>query len=112
MNQPKPQPPVPPLNMDLPPDLQAVYSNLARISHTPAELVFDFAQILPGQAAAKVLARLIMSPVGAKLFYRALGENLARYEAMFGEITLPRGDPGLASDLFRNVHPPEPPKEE
>jgi hypothetical protein len=91
----------------MPADMEPVYTNLARISHSPAELVFDFARFIPGGSAARVAARLLMSPVGAKLFYRALGENLARYEAAFGEIRLP--GPSLADDLFRPAHPPEAP---
>ena len=102
-------PPFPPL--ETPADLEPVYANLARISHTPVELVFDFARLLPGDAAARVVARLLMSPVGAKLFYRALGENLARYEANFGEIRLP-GDSGLADELFRPIQPPDQPPEQ
>ena len=97
--------------MELPEDLQVIYANLVRITHTPAELIFDFAQLLPGTAGARVMSRILMSPVGAKLFYRALGENLSRYETTFGEINLPR-DSSLASDLFRTVHPPENPPEE
>jgi hypothetical protein len=89
--------------------MQPVYVNLARISHTPAELVLDFARLLPGDTAAHVAARLLMSPIAAKLFYRALGENLARYEASFGEIRLP-GDSGLADELFRPAQPPQPPE--
>jgi hypothetical protein len=96
--------------MDIPPDLEAVYSNMVRIAHTPAELVFDFARILPGNSTMRLFARVIMSPVGAKLFYRALAENLARYEATFGEIPLP-GEGSLANDLFRSIHPPETPPE-
>ena len=96
--------------MDIPPELEPVYSNMVRIAHTPAELLFDFARILPGSPAMRLFARVIMSPVGAKLFYRALGENLARYEASFGEIPLP-GDASLANDLFRSIHPPENPPE-
>jgi len=46
--------------------------------------------------------------VSLKLFFRALAENLARYEASFGEIKLP-GDTSLATDLFRNIQPPPPP---
>ncbi len=95
--------------MEVPPDLEPVYSNVVRIAHTPAELVLDFARLLPGNASLKLSARIIMSPVGAKLFYRALGENLARYEANFGEIPLP-GE-GLANELFRSIHPPENPPE-
>jgi hypothetical protein len=92
--------------MEIPEDLQSQYSNLVRISHTISDLVFDFARFLPGDTSARVLARLIFSPVGAKLLLRALAENLARYEAAFGEIQLP-GDPTLAADLFRPPHPPE-----
>lgn len=94
--------------MELPEDLEPVYSNLARISHTPSELVVDFSRILPGQARLTVLMRVMLSPVGAKLLLRALAENIARYEATFGVINLPGGS-GLADDLFKQVHPPEPP---
>lgn len=97
-----------PPNLELPPDLESIYTNVARISHSPAEIIMDFARLLPGQTPAKVLTRLIMSPVGAKLFYRILGENLARYEASYGEIHLP-GDSGLAQQLFKSAQPPEPP---
>jgi hypothetical protein len=102
------QPPHPP-DFVLPPDLEAAYTNIARIMHTPAELIFDFAALLPGAGAPKVVARLVMSPVAAKLFFRALGENLSRYEAVFGEIRTP-GDSNLAGDLFRSIQPPDPPK--
>jgi hypothetical protein len=104
-----PAPGLPP--MELPDGLEPVYCNLARISHTPSELIVDFSRILPGQSRLPVLTRVLLSPVGAKLLLRALAENIARYEAAFGEINLPR-DSGLASDLFRQVHPPEPPKTE
>ena len=86
--------------------MEAVYSNLVRISHSPAELVLDFARLLPGQTVARVVSRLVMSPVAAKLFYRALAENLARYEASFGEIPLP-GDSPLANDLFHPHRQPD-----
>lgn len=95
--------------LELPSGLEAVYVNLVRISHTPAEIVFDYARLLPGQTdSLQVLSRLVMSPVGAKLFWRALGENLARYEASFGEISLPN-DSTLANDLFRTIQPPDSP---
>jgi hypothetical protein len=94
--------------MEVPPDLPIEYVNLVRIAHSPSELVFDFAHLLPGNVPARVTARLVMSPLGAKLFYRALTENLARYEAAFGAITVP-GDPTLADNLFRPPAPPAPP---
>ncbi len=95
--------------MDVPEDLLPIYSNLVRISHSPSEIILDFSRILPGQTAAHVLARILMSPIGVKLLYRALGENIARYEAAFGEIRTP-GDSPLANDLFKQIHPPHPPE--
>jgi hypothetical protein len=49
-----------------------------------------------------------MSPLSAKLLYRALAENLARYEAAFGEIHMPVST--LADHLFKPFQqPPEGP---
>lgn len=103
----RPAPPQPP-NLEIPPGLEAMYVNLVRISHSPSELVFDFAHLLPGYPAANVRSRIIMSPLGAKLLYRALGENLSRYEASFGEIKVP-GEVTLADYLFRPPQTPENP---
>ena len=95
---------VPPL--EIPNNLEVEYVNLVRIAHSPSELVFDFAHLLPGVSPARVTSRIVMSPLGAKLFYRALGENLAKYEAAFGEIQVP-GEATLANQLFRPPTPPD-----
>ena len=95
--------------METPEDLEPLYSNLARISHTPSEIIIDFSRMLPAQTKFKVLSRILMSPMGAKLLLRALAENMARYEATFGEIRMP-GESGLAGDLFKQVHPPKTPE--
>ncbi len=107
MTQTPPRPPgqLPP--MEIPPDLPVEYVNLVRIAHSVSELVFDFAHILPGPNQARVSSRIVMSPLSAKLFQRALSENLARYEAAFGEIKAP-GDTTLAEHLFRPPTPPNP----
>jgi len=97
--------------LESPPDLQTAYANFARIAHSPADIVLDFAHLLPGEAKALIRARVVMSPLSAKLLHRALGENLARYEAAFGVITLP-GNSSLAEHLFRPYHPPENPSED
>jgi Protein of unknown function (DUF3467) len=110
MTNPAPQQPIPGPQMEIPQGLQPLYTNLARISHSPADIVIDFAQILPGEAKAGVQARILMTPLSAKLLLRALTENLARYEAAFGEIKLPLNST-LADNLFKGLHPPEPPKE-
>jgi hypothetical protein len=105
-----PQPPAPGPRMDVPEGLEPVYSNLARISHSPADIVIDFARILPGETTAFVRARVLMTPLNAKLLVRALTENLGRYEAAFGEIKVPRNS-SLADNLFKPFQPPDPPKE-
>lgn len=104
MTTPHPAKPTPPA-IEIPAGLEPLYANLVRIAHSPSELVFDFAHLLPGSSAAQVRAQVVMSPLGAKLFYRALAENLQRYENAFGEIKIP-GETSLADYLFR---PPSPP---
>jgi hypothetical protein len=104
---PKPAGPI----LELPADLETVYANLARIAHSPADIVLDFAHLLPGEARAKIRARVVMTPLSAKLLVKALTENLARYEAAFGEIIVPTNN-SLADSLFRPFQqPPEPPKD-
>ncbi|MFN8386927.1 MAG: DUF3467 domain-containing protein [Anaerolineales bacterium] len=90
--------------------LEPAYANLARISHSPTEFVIDFGHMIPGEPTASINARVVMTPLSAKLLLRALNENLARYESAFGEVKIPSGN-SLADNLFRNLHPPEPPKE-
>jgi Protein of unknown function (DUF3467) len=105
---PKPQQ----IAIEIPPDLLPVYANLARIAHAPAEFVLDFARLLPGDGKATVVSRVVMSPVGVKLFAQALAENIARFETNFGPIKIPSGGATLADTLFRPFQPPEPPKDE
>ncbi len=82
------------------PDLEAVYANLVRITHSPSEFIFDFAQMLPGLKEPDLKSRVLLSPLSAKLIFKALGENLAKYEANFGEISIP-GRSSLADSLFQ-----------
>jgi hypothetical protein len=74
------------LNVELPNDLTATYANFAIISHSPHELVVDFAQMLPGMPKAKVQARVLMTPANAKMLLQALAQNIAKYERRFGKI--------------------------
>jgi len=107
--KPRPKPPqIPPL--ETPADLETIYVNLARITHSPSELILDFAHLMPGTTPTRVRARMVMSPLGAKLFHRALSENLSRYEAAFGEIKFP-GEKSLADFLFRQPPSPDQPPE-
>lgn len=73
---------------------QGVYSNLAMITHSSSEFVMDFISILPGMAKAQVKSRVIMSPEHVKRLLMALQDNVAKYEAAFGNIELngPKGN--------------------
>ncbi len=77
------------INIELPGDLEPTYSNFAIISHSPSEIVIDFARLLPGNPSSKVLARVVLTPLNAKLLLRALQENLSKYEEQFGEVRMP-----------------------
>lgn len=62
------------------------YSNLAIISHSSSEFVVDFVRIVPNVNKAKVKSRIILSPEHAKRLYRALEDNINKYEANNGPI--------------------------
>lgn len=75
------------INIELNEELaEGVYSNLAIITHSQAEFVADFVQMMPGMPKAKVRSRVIMSPQNAKRLMRALAENIQKYEQLNGVI--------------------------
>jgi hypothetical protein len=112
MSVPPPRPPAATIPIEIPADLRPAYANLVRIAHSSTDFVLDFARFLPGDAKAPIEARIIMSPLAAKLMLKALSENMARYEGMFGVINVPSGSQSsLAEHLFRPFQPPtEPPQ--
>jgi len=63
-----------------------IYSNLAIITHSQAEFVCDFVQMLPGMPKAQVKSRIVMTPQNAKRLMRALIENVQKYEQNLGVI--------------------------
>lgn len=65
---------------------QGIYANLALITHTETEFVFDFVYLQPQQPKAKVRTRIITSPTHTKRFLTALQETVQRYEERFGKI--------------------------
>jgi len=69
-------------------EAEGIYANLAMIAHSPTEMIIDFARVMPRAPKARVLSRIIMTPMHAKLLHQALGENIAKFEKQFGEIKL------------------------
>ncbi|MFO0744713.1 MAG: DUF3467 domain-containing protein [Myxococcota bacterium] len=75
--------------------VEGAYVNMARIFHNQTEFVLDAMFLPPVSNTAKVLSRLVMSPVHAKQLLRALGHNVQLYEQKFGEIEVsPSGGSG------------------
>lgn len=62
------------------------YANLAIITHSHAEFVIDFVNVMPGTPKSKVKSRIILTPQHAKRFMKALTDNVEKYEAMNGTI--------------------------
>jgi len=69
-------------------EAEGIYSNLAIITHSPAEFIIDFTRIVPGVPKAKVYARIITTPQHAKMLLSALKDNIDKYEKRFGEISI------------------------
>jgi len=75
------------INIELPDEIgEGIYSNLAIITHSPSEFIIDFVKMMPGVLKAKVKSRIILTPQHAKRLYKALKDNVTKYEAMHGEI--------------------------
>lgn len=82
-------------------EAEGIYSNLAIITHSPAEFVIDFTRVLPGLPKAKVHARIVMTPQHARMLLAALRDNIDRYEKKFGEIKLVGENAGEAMFGFQ-----------
>ncbi|MDR0743558.1 MAG: DUF3467 domain-containing protein [Tannerella sp.] len=86
---------------------QGTYANLAIISHSSSEFIFDFIRVVPGTQKAKVKSRIIMTPDNAKRLLFALQDNIQKFDDTakkggnnhhpFGELIPPIGGiPGEA----------------
>jgi type III secretory pathway component EscV len=76
-----------PLNIEISEEIaEGSYANLAIITHSNAEFVVDFVNVMPGTPKSKVKSRVILTPMHAKRFMKALVENVERYEEANGMI--------------------------
>jgi hypothetical protein len=83
-------------------EAEGIYSNLAIITHSPAEFIIDFTRIVPGIPKAKVHARIITTPQHAKMLMLALKDNIDKFEARFGEIKI-ENQPSPQQYGFMNI---------
>lgn len=75
------------LNVEISEEIaEGQYANLAIITHSHAEFVIDFVNVMPGTPKSRVKSRIILTPQHAKRFMKALIENIDRFEEVNGEI--------------------------
>ena len=75
------------LNIEISEEIaEGSYANLAIITHSHAEFVVDFVNVMPGTPKSKVKARIILTPQHAKRLMKALAENVAKFESVNGPI--------------------------
>ncbi|WP_315821142.1 DUF3467 domain-containing protein [Paraflavitalea speifideaquila] len=75
------------LNIEISEEIaEGIYANLAIITHSHAEFVIDFVNVMPGTPKSKVKSRIILTPQHAKRFMKALIENVNRFETLNGKI--------------------------
>jgi hypothetical protein len=75
------------LNIELSEEIaEGIYSNLAIITHSNAEFVVDFINVMPGAPKARVKSRIVLTPQHAKRLMKALQDNVKKYEQVHGVI--------------------------
>lgn len=75
------------LNIELNEEMaEGTYSNLAIITHSNAEFVVDFINVMPSAPKAKVKSRIILTPQHAKRLLKALADNVKKFEQVHGNI--------------------------
>ena len=80
------------LNIELSEEIaDGIYSNLAIITHSNSEFVFDFIKVMPGMPKAKVKSRILMTPQHAKRLMQALKDNVTKFESAHGPIKVDGG---------------------
>jgi type III secretory pathway component EscV len=75
------------LNIEISEEIsEGSYANLAIITHSHAEFVVDFVNVMPGAPKSKVKSRIILTPFHAKRFMKAMIENVQKFETANGTI--------------------------
>jgi hypothetical protein len=81
------------INIELSEEMaEGIYSNLAIITHSHSEFIVDFIKMMPGAPKAKVKSRIILTPQHAKRLFKALKDNIVKFERLHGEIKVPEAE--------------------
>ena len=82
-------------------EAEGIYSNLAIITHSPAEFIIDFTRVVPGVPKAKVHSRIITTPQHAKMLLNALQDNIEK----FFRIPAQRWKKSIRGNMLRTPDP-------
>jgi hypothetical protein len=75
------------LNIEISEEMaEGQYANLAIITHSHAEFVLDFVNVMPGTPKSRVKSRIILTPQHAKRLMNALHDNVEKFEQANGII--------------------------
>ena len=88
------------INVQIPPNLDPVYSNMIQIAFKDDEFTMMFLHQLPAVNQAKAKAVVSISPAHAKKLLAALQKSVHDYEEKFGAISAPATQEHGAGDGF------------
>ncbi len=75
------------LNIEISEEMsEGSYANLVIITHSHAEFIVDFVNVMPGTPKSKVKSRIILTPTHAKRFMKAMIDNVKKFETVNGTI--------------------------
>ena len=75
------------LNIEISEEMsEGAYANLVIITHSHAEFIVDFVNVMPGTPKSKVKSRIILTPTHAKRFMKAMIDNVKKFETVNGTI--------------------------
>ncbi len=75
------------LNIEISEEMsEGSYANLVIITHSHAEFIVDFVNVMPGTPKSKVKSRIILTPTHAKRFMKAMIDNVKKFETVNGNI--------------------------
>ncbi len=89
------------IQVQMPPDLDPVYSNMIQIAYKDDEFTFLFLHQIPGTNQARAKAIVSISPRHAKSLLAVLGGSMTEYEEKFGTLEAPgeRRPEGVSTTL-------------
>lgn len=77
------------IQVQMPPDLDPVYSNMIQIAFKDDEFTFLFLHQIPGTNQARAKAIVSISPRHAKSLLAVLGRSVEEFEEKFGTLEPP-----------------------